>query len=159
MKGSRYLKLKSNRHQGILKGTKLRDIYDTWSETEDKARTLKSPLWWILKLGRGKHERFYYCDTIAWFRLGWFSGEGNGYPLQYSCLEKMPWTEESYWLQSMGSRRVRHNWANNFHFLHFLYYRENSILERFICRNAEAELERNKYWYRSLMNSSKKLRS
>ena len=39
---SRYLKVKSNRHQGILKGTKLTDIYDTWRETEDKARALKS---------------------------------------------------------------------------------------------------------------------
>ena len=29
------------------------------------------------------------------------SGEGNGNPLQYSCLEK-PWTEEPGGLQSMG---------------------------------------------------------
>ena len=32
------------------------------------------------------------------------SGEGNGYPLQYSCLEN-PWTEEPGGLQSMGSQR------------------------------------------------------
>ena len=30
-------------------------------------------------------------------------GEGNGNPLQYSCLEN-PWTEESGELQSMGSQ-------------------------------------------------------
>ena len=35
-------------------------------------------------------------------------GEGNGYPLQYSCLE-IPWTEEPDGLQSMGLQRVRHN--------------------------------------------------
>ena len=29
-------------------------------------------------------------------------GEGNGYPLQYSCLEN-PWTEEPGGLQSIGS--------------------------------------------------------
>ena len=29
-------------------------------------------------------------------------GEGNGNPLQYSCLEN-PWTEEPDGLQSMGS--------------------------------------------------------
>ena len=29
------------------------------------------------------------------------SGEGNGNPLQYSCLE-IPWTEEPGGLQSMG---------------------------------------------------------
>ena len=32
-------------------------------------------------------------------------GEGNGNPLQYSCLEN-PWTEEPGRLQSMGSLRV-----------------------------------------------------
>ena len=39
-------------------------------------------------------------------------GEGNGYPLQYFCLE-IPWTEEPGRLQSMGSRRVRQDWATN----------------------------------------------
>ena len=40
------------------------------------------------------------------------SGEGNGTPLQYSCLE-IPWTEEPGRLQSMGSQRVRHNWTTS----------------------------------------------
>ena len=35
-------------------------------------------------------------------------GEGNGYPLQCSCLEN-PWTEDPGGLQSMGSQRVRHD--------------------------------------------------
>ena len=35
------------------------------------------------------------------------SGEGNGNPLQYSW--KVPWTEESGSLQSMGLQRVRHD--------------------------------------------------
>ena len=39
--------------------------------------------------------------------LGW-SGEGNGIPLQYSCLEN-PWMEEPGRLQSMGSLRVGHD--------------------------------------------------
>ena len=33
-------------------------------------------------------------------------GEGNGNPLQYSCW-RIPWTEETGELQSMGSQRVR----------------------------------------------------
>ena len=37
-------------------------------------------------------------------------GEGNGNPLQYSCLENS-WTEESGRLQSMGSQTVRHDLA------------------------------------------------
>ena len=35
-------------------------------------------------------------------------GEGNGNPLQYSCLEN-PWTEKPGRLQSMGLQRVRHD--------------------------------------------------
>ena len=35
-------------------------------------------------------------------------GEGNGTPLQYSCLEN-PMDEEPGRLQSMGSLRVRHD--------------------------------------------------
>ena len=36
--------------------------------------------------------------------LGRSPGQGNGNPLQYSCLE-MPWTEEPGGLQSMGSQK------------------------------------------------------
>ena len=35
-------------------------------------------------------------------------GEGNGKPLQYSCLE-IPWTEESGRLHSVQSQRVGQN--------------------------------------------------
>ena len=42
--------------------------------------------------------------TKLWVRIG----EGNGTPLQYSCLET-PWMEEPGGLQSMGSQRVRHD--------------------------------------------------
>ena len=37
--------------------------------------------------------------------LGRSPGEGNGNPLQYSCL-KIPWTEKPGRLQSMGLQRV-----------------------------------------------------
>ena len=39
-------------------------------------------------------------------------GEGNGNPLQYSCL-RIPWTEKPGGLQSTGSQRVGHNWATS----------------------------------------------
>ena len=39
-------------------------------------------------------------------------GEGDGNPLQYSCLET-PWTEEPGRLQSIVSRRVGHDWATS----------------------------------------------
>ena len=40
------------------------------------------------------------------------SGEGNGNPLQYSCLENS-WTEKPGRLQSMGSQRVGHDWVTS----------------------------------------------
>ena len=38
-------------------------------------------------------------------------GEGNGTPLQYSCLEN-PMEEEPGGLQSMGLHRVGHDWSD-----------------------------------------------
>ena len=49
-------------------------------------------------------------DTDLILGLGRSSGEGNGNPLQYSCLEN-PWTEEPGGLQSTESQRVGHNLA------------------------------------------------
>ena len=42
-------------------------------------------------------------------------GEGNGYPLQYSCLEN-PTDREAWWLHSIGSQRVGHDWATPLQF-------------------------------------------
>ena len=62
--------------------------------------------------------------------LGRFPGEGNGNPLQYSCLENS-WTEGPDRLQSMGSQRVRHDsttslykvvYSELLHFLSFLLF-------------------------------------
>ena len=37
-------------------------------------------------------------------------GEGNGYPLQYSC-QRIPWTEGPGGLQSMGWQRIGNDWT------------------------------------------------
>ena len=39
-------------------------------------------------------------------------GEGNGTPLQYSCLEN-PMDRGAWWLQSIGSQRVGHDWVTS----------------------------------------------
>ena len=49
-------------------------------------------------------------------------GEGNGNPLQYSCLEN-PWTEEPSGLLSFGSHRVGHDWATSFSLFTFMHWR------------------------------------
>ena len=59
----------------------------------------------ILKL----HSFLVGCP-VCWH----IAGEGNGTPLQYSCLEK---------LQSMGSRRVEHDWAASLSLFTFLHWR------------------------------------
>ena len=48
--------------------------------------------------------------------LGISPGEGNGNPLQYSCLKNS--MDRGAWLQSMGSQRVGHDWKTNIS-LHF----------------------------------------
>ena len=50
----------------------------------------------------------YVGDTGLISGSGRSPGEGNGNPLQYSCLGN-PMDKEAYQLQSMGSQRVRHN--------------------------------------------------
>ena len=47
-------------------------------------------------------------DPSSIFGSGRSPGEGNGYPLQYSCLEN-----SMNGLQSMGLQRVRHDWVTN----------------------------------------------
>ena len=69
----------------------------------------------------GSDGKAYACnvrDPGSIPGLGRSPGEGNGNPLQYSCLEN-PIPVSSGRLQSIGSQRVRHNWATSlsFHFI------------------------------------------
>ena len=50
------------------------------------------------------------------------TGEGNGNPLQYSCLEN-PMDGGACRLQSMGLRRVGHDWATSLSLFSFLHWR------------------------------------
>ena len=51
-------------------------------------------------------------------------GEGNGTPLQYSCLENpMDWDWRLGRLQSMGLLRVRHDWATSLSLFTFMHWR------------------------------------
>ena len=48
--------------------------------------------------------------------------EGNGTPVQYSCLEN-PMDEEPSGLKSMGSLRVGHNWVTSLSLFTFMHWR------------------------------------
>ena len=52
---------------------------------------------------------------------GRYPGDGNGNPLQYSCLE-IPWTEEPGRLQIMKLQRVRHDWVTEHACTHACFY-------------------------------------
>ena len=64
----------------------------------------------------GKASVYSVGDLGSISPSGRFPGEGNGNPLQYSCLENP--MEGGAWcrLLSMGSQRVRHDGATSLHF-------------------------------------------
>ena len=68
---------------------------------------------WLFPGGSdGKASAYNAGDLGLISGLGRSAGEGNGKPLQYSCLEnhwEIPWTEEPGRLQSMGLQRVGHD--------------------------------------------------
>ena len=90
-------------------------LWVTWNSDEHKVVCCNySPYhsqggfpWWLNSKESICNAR--YTGSIP--GLGRSPGEGNGNPLQYSCLGK-PWTEQPSRLQSMGLLRVRHNWTN-----------------------------------------------
>ena len=53
----------------------------------------------------GTNERLHFPFSLACI------GEGNGNPLQCSCLES-PRDGRAWWAASMGSRRVGHDWSD-----------------------------------------------
>ena len=57
---------------------------------------------------------FEYIMVFQCLYKLWYLGEGNGHPLQYSCLEN-PMNGGAWQVWSMESQRVRHNWATSFH--------------------------------------------
>ena len=84
----------------------------------DFGRKVKIPLPLLWACFSGK-ESSCQCRSHRRFRLagsnpglGRSPGVGNGNPLHYACWDPIiPWTEESGGPQSMGSQRVRHDWA------------------------------------------------
>ena len=65
---------------------------------------------------------YYAGDPGSIHGSGRSSGEENGNPLQYLAW-KIPWTEESGRLQSMGLQRAEHDWATSLSFFTYLLNR------------------------------------
>ena len=64
--------------------------------------------------GRSSKESTCQCriDKRSIPGSGRSTGEGNGNPLQYSCLEN-PMDKGAWWAQSIGLQRVGLDWATN----------------------------------------------
>ena len=85
-----------------------------------QSSVLQSPEWWkpqtiwhSLGISGGSDGKETACnagDPGSNPGSGKSLGEGNGNPLQYSCLENI--MDRGAWrAKSMGSQRVRHNWV------------------------------------------------
>ena len=71
--------------------------------------------WWLDKLS-------LYTVTFISGVLYFISGEGNGNPLQYSCLENpMDWG--AWWAAVHGVARVRHDWVTSLSLFTFMHWR------------------------------------
>ena len=71
-------------------------------------------LWNFLGGSNGKVSAYSAGDPGSIPGWGRSLGEGNGNPLQYSCLENPHGQRSLVGLQSMVSQRVRHDLANSF---------------------------------------------
>ena len=79
--------------------------------------SFESPLWHLLPI----EDCFVYFENLLCSIAPSF-GEGNGTPLQYSCLEN-PMEGGAWWLQSMGSLRVGHDWETSHSLFTFMHWR------------------------------------
>ena len=72
--------------------------------------------------------------TWVW-SLGWEGSLEKGMATHFSILTlKISWTEEPGRLQSLGSRRVRHNWVTNRHNAKLKWEYPNACNETFFTR-------------------------
>ena len=74
---------------------------------------------------------------------GRFPGEGNGNPLQYSCLENPMLGGAWCRLLSMGLQRVRHNWATS---LSLLLSHQGSPIKTYHENSIPIHLSPSFYW-------------
>ena len=101
----------NNRQRNLrVCGISVLDINKSFSYWRNTGKqTLEELSWWL----RHKESACNAAGDLGLILgLGRSSGEGNGYPLQYSC-RRIPWILEPGGLQSMWSQRVGHNWVTN----------------------------------------------
>ena len=63
-----------------------------------------------------------WTKTIIWTSIGNYAEKAMA-PHSSTLAWKIPWTEEPGGLQSMGSLRLRHNWATSLSLFTFMHWR------------------------------------
>ena len=84
----------------------------------DWGRRFEQYMWevgWIMDFSGGANDKESACQCRSWKRRG-FNPWIRKIPWRRNSLAwRIPWTEKSGRLQSMGSQRVRHDWARTWH--------------------------------------------
>ena len=70
----------------------------------------------------GEADSFWVRGTVITVILRYWHGEGNGTPLQYSCLEN-PMEGGAWWAVVHGVAKSRHDWATSLSLFTFLHWR------------------------------------
>ena len=86
--------------------------------------------WWFripIRVGSTEEGRSMHLKTfLQWFWCSWRFGSHCFRPMaphSSTLAWKTPWTEEPGRLQSMGSLRVRHDWATSLSLFTFMHWR------------------------------------
>ena len=90
-------------------------VTQSWKRLKWLSRDFISPAWYnmgILCSSNGKESACDAGDHGSIPELGRSSGEGNGNPLQYSCLENSM-DREAWQATFVGLQRVGHHWMTN----------------------------------------------
>ena len=120
-------KIKGRRRRGYQRIRWLDGIIDVMNMNLGKLREMvrDREAWRATVHGITKRHD-WVTERTNWYLVSCKNEEGNGNPLQYSCLGNHR-TEEPGGLQSIVLQRVWHNWAiNSFTFKNI--FRERSIL-------------------------------
>ena len=76
----------------------------------------------LFQMGKGVLQGCILSPCLFNLYAEYIIREGNGTPLQYSCLEN-PMDGGAWWAESMGLRRVGHDWVTSLSFFAFMHWR------------------------------------
>ena len=92
----------------------------------EKEASMSGVMWWRMEVRVNEvHEAIASWSLIPWGNCNYlgFTSEKVMAPHSSTLAWKIPWTEEPGRLQSMGLRRVGHDWATSLSLFTFMHWR------------------------------------